>query len=515
MATLRAFWDTSGKKGSSWRSGWAARQRPWSLPWAIASVHVLVAVLAGGLAGCDEGPKGEPPVDPRGLCPTDWRGYPYAPAGTDIVFPRDEGAHYPADLGVTMEWWYTIYHLTTPEGRRFSIMATFFMPQLDIAFRPFNITDVDAGAVWDSSEWGELEAGEEHLDLHWTGENPALPSSTFSTRRYASGELVPFGYEQHLYHADPRTPGRSQSLHLRIDAAKSPYIVGEDGYVTIGDAGESYYYSLTHMKVSGELEINGEVFSVSGIGWLDHQWGPFMLSPLVSSSITYEWMALHLDNGDEYMVSTLFDRENRTHTTEGFGSIGWKRADCTQGITLDHSIVRLAYWQHPESGKYYSHRWRIMEPVTGLDVILEPVIEDQTISFFHTHFYEGRSTITGTQDGVPVTGLAFAELVHHYQSPQIRILAPTEGAHLDAASSLEVSWIVTNPDDGLPLDFTVTAQDATALEEVCGVAMGEAVIDRCTGSVGGLSGPTTIRVRAASIDGLITGQAEVEVTLVP
>lgn len=504
---------TKGLSHPGFRAPWLASPLRMGL---LCSFAVAGFALLPGLSGCDDEPEsGEPPVDPRGVCPSDWRAYPYQPAGSDILFPRDEGAHYPSDTEVTMEWWYTIYHLVTPEGRHFSIMSTFFMPQLDIAFRPFNITDVATGQMWDTSEWGSLGASEEHLDLHWTGENPAEPPSVFFTRRYSSGELVPFGYTQRLYYSDPQNPSRSQSLLLTVDSVKSPYIVGEDGYVSIGEAGDSYYYSLTELHVSGELELNGEVFAVSGKGWLDHQWGPFMLSPLVISPITYEWMALHLDNGDQYMVSTLFDRENRSRATEGFGSIGWKKADCTQGITLDHTIERLAYWQHPDSGRYYSHRWRILEPVTGLDVILEPVIEDQTVAFFHTHFYEGRSTITGTVGGVAVTGLAFAELVHHYQVPEVQILSPVEGASVDPGAPLEVAWNVINPDDGLPLAFTVSAEDASSLEPVCGVEIGAAVNDRCSGSLSGLSGPATLRVRAASLDGVISGEKSVLVQISP
>jgi hypothetical protein len=395
-------------------------------------------------------------------------------------------------------------------------MATFFMPQLDIAFRPFNITDVETGAMWDTSEWGSLEGGTEHLDLRWTSDRPDVPPSTFATRRYGNGELVPFGYEQHLYYADPVDPARHQALHLRIDAEKSPYIVGGDGYITIGDSGDSYYYSLTQMAVSGELELNGEVFTVEGVGWLDHQWGPFMLSPLVISAMSYEWMALHLDNGDQYMVSTLFDRENRSAMTEGFGSIGWKRADCTQGITMDHTIERLAYWQHPDSGRYYSHRWRLVEPATGLDVILEPVIEDQTVAFFHTAFYEGRSVVTGTQNGVPVTGLAFAELVHHYQPPVMQITAPTPGTSVSPAATLEVAWEVTNPDDGLPLAFTVTAEDATSTAEVCTLELTDARgALGCSGALTGLAGPTTLWVRGASVDGVISGDGSVVLQVAP
>jgi predicted secreted hydrolase len=469
---------------------------------------ILLAGAPGACGGDDD--TGEPP-DPYGVCPNPWRAYPYEPAGTDIRFPEDEGAHYLDDLSVTMEWWYTIYHLTTAEGREFSVMASFFMPQLDIAYRPFNITDVHTGQMFDSDEWGSLQARTGHLELDWTSEEEGdVPVSYFHTRTDGQGELVPFGYEQQLYHHDPQT-GHTQSLHLVVDAVKSPYLVAGDGLITIGDSGDSYYYSLTHLEVSGELELGGEVFGVTGIGWLDHQWGPFMLSPLSISLNSYEWMALHLDNGDEYMVSTLFDVENRTHREEGFGSIGWKLHDCTQGITLDHTIERLAYWQQPESERYYSHRWRIVVPDTGLDVILEPVIEDQTVAFFHTSFYEGRSVITGTLNGEPIGGLAFVELVHHYEPPEVEILSPAPDATVSATQLLTVFWDVANPDDGLRLTYTVTADDGAVGQALCA----DPVESPCDIDLTGLSGPVTLQVGASSVDGVITGADSLSITVLP
>jgi len=444
------------------------------------------------------------------VCPSPWRAYPYEPAGTDIRFPIDEGAHYPDDLSVTMEWWYTIYHLTTSEGREFSVMSSFFMPQLDIGYRPFNITDVQTGQMFDSDEWGTLVSQTGHLEMEWTSEVEGEPNSWFRTRSDRRGELVPFGYEQQLYHHAPET-GHTQALHLLVDAVKSPYLVAGDGLITIGNSGDSYYYSLTHLEVSGELELAGEVFRVTGYGWMDHQWGPFMLSPLSLSLNSYEWMALHLDNGDQYMVSTLFDAENRTHREEGFGSIGWKLHDCTQGITLDHTIERLAYWQQPETGRYYSHRWHIVVPDTGLDVILEPAIEDQTVEFFHTSFYEGRSVISGTLDGEPISGLAFAEMVHHYAEPEVQILSPTADATGSAGTPLAVFWTVTNPDDGLPLTFAVTADDGAG-----GVASCSAPVQSpCDLDLAGLAGPVTVQVFASSVDGVISGQQSLSLNVLP
>lgn len=461
---------------------------------------LLVAVVGG----CAPESTGED-RDRKGLCPEPWRTYPYRAAASDIRFPEDEGAHYVTDPSVTMEWWYAIYHVHAEDGREFSIMATFFMPQLGLAFLPFNITDVRAGEMFDTSTWGYLDAVEGSLDLTWTPDELQAPPSTFRHRRDSDGNLVPFGYEQHLYWAGP-SADRSQALHVVIDSEKSPYLVGGDGYVTIGESGDSFYYSLTRLAVSGELELNGETLTVSGEGWLDHQWGPFMINPLSISKNSYEWMAIHLDNGDEYMVSTIFDQQNRTHLEEGFGSIGWKTAACGQGITMNHSIHRLAYWHHAASDTYYSHRWRIVVPETGLDVVVEPEVEDQTVAFLNTTFYEGRSRVTGTANGEPVTGLAFAEMVHHYEKPRLSVLEPQAGA-VDAGV-VTVRWAVNNPDDGCPLRFNVTVTGAGTTQAACTDVEG----DSCTADLAAFSGATSITVEGRSVDGVLSGSAAVTVT---
>jgi predicted secreted hydrolase len=470
--------------------------------WTLAVVGALLSASA-----CTE--AGGETVDPYGRCPTAWRTYPFQPAGSDIRFPADEGAHYVSDINVTMEWWYTIYHLTTPEGRKFSIMSTFFMPQADISYRPFNVSDVTAGEMHDSGEWGELRAGEGRLDLTWIPTNPSEPASYLRHRSDGDGQSVPFAYDQYLHYVHPREATRSYELRLTVDALKPPFLVGGDGYVTIGDCGDSYYYSLTHLEASGELTLAGETFQVSGRGWMDHQWGPFMLSPLPGSKNNYEWMALHLDNGDEYMVSVIFDQQNQTHQEPGFGSIGWMNADCTQDYTLDYGVERLAYWLQPESGDYYSHLWRITVPEKQLDVVVTPVIEDQTVKFVSTAFYEGRSTVEGTAGGSPVTGLAFAELVHHYVPPVITVLTP-DATEIPAGST-EVTWRVENPDDGLPLGFTVSALSGGDTTVVCPPTADPS----CTADLSDLSGPVTLIVTGASVDGIVSGAGQRSVTVTP
>jgi hypothetical protein len=60
-------------------------------------------------------------------------------------------------------------------------------------------------------------------------------------------------------------------------------------------------------------------------------------------------------------------------------------------------------------------------------------------------FFEGSIDITGTVDGVTVTGIGFAELLHHYEDP-----IPEFTSQLDGLYNMDdmISWDLNNPDDG-------------------------------------------------------------------
>ncbi len=453
-------------------------------------------------------------VDPSGLCPFEWRSYPYEPEGTSIRFPRDEGAHYVTDYEVTMEWWYTIFHLTDGRGHQFSIMTTFFMPQAGAAFRPFNFIDAQSMVRRDGGEWGTLEASEQLLDLVYHSETQGEPDSFLRVKRDASGTPVPFYYHERVFWQDPEGSGRTQSLDLQMEALRAPLIVGGDGYVTIGTSGESYYYSLTDMKVTGTIEMDGEQWEVEGMGWMDHQWGPFMLNPTPLSKNSYEWMAIQLDNGQQYMVSDLFDRQGHSYREEGFGSIGWVDSDCSQGRSLDHTIERLSYWPYTDKDWYFASKWRILVPETGLDVTVTPVVPDQTVDFLGSPFYEGRALVTGTVGDQTVTGLAFVEMTHHYEAPVVGIASPEQGQ--DVGAIVEMRWWVDNSDDGLPLTYLVTAAPAPQTGETWApvVVCPDQQTRACQADLTAIPhyvSDVDLVVTAHSADGVISGQARVTV----
>src|SRR5581483_9101579 len=98
------------------------------------------------------------------------------------------------------------------------------------------------------------------------------------------------------------------ALHLELRDEKPPAL-HHGGYITYPPEGGSYYYSRTRLAASGTL--NGE--SVSGIAWMDHQWGNFV----IAARGGWDWYSLQLDDDTELMLYVLRDAAGATTAVYG------------------------------------------------------------------------------------------------------------------------------------------------------------------------------------------------------
>lgn len=376
----------------------------------------------------------------------DWKRYPYQPNGTKIEFPRDEGTHK-SDPSVTMEWWYVSFHLKVPSsGRRYAVMVSFFKEFRGHSLRLFNITSPREDRMYTATTAGRLKSAEGRLDITHTNVHG---SDRLYVKQDQNGAIMPF-----QYHLDACR--RDMSVSLDMELVKRPLIVGEDGYVQVGNSGKSWYYSFTRMKVGGTIRVRGKKMEVQGLGWMDHQWGPFLISPIpIIRTDTYEWFSIQLDNGEEYMVSNIFDKKNRLFRQDGFGGLGWMLADSSSGKTVDFTLNRLAFWLAP-SREYYSAQWRVIEPGRGVDLVITPDVQNQMVPlpptpFGQFYFWEGSCSVVGKVQGRAVKGKAFGELLHRYEVPILAFKSPVEGSTLQGKA--KIVWSVDNPDQGNPLKY--------------------------------------------------------------
>ncbi len=375
---------------------------------------------------------------------TDWKRYPYNNPDSKIVFPVDEGSHAPV-LG--LEWWYVVIHAVgETTGDKYSILVTHFNNR----FRFFTVTNITQQTHKSGTTLGILNSKHGSLDIkHIT----QYGTDCMRSKKDSSGNLVPFEYEIETNHSDMHIKGELKSL-------KPPMIVGGDGYVPIGSSGNSWYYSLSRLQADAVLTYNGITERITGLGWMDHQWGEFFVSPVELYGVfeTYEWFCVQLDNGTEIMISNIFDRDYNLPYGGKYGGIQYCDPDGNTVPGLTSIFTRTGYWQDPASKNYMSMGWTLEAPAINLKLTLTPEFKNQMVDFpLNGDFWEGSIHVNGTLDNVPVTGRAFGELIHRYEIPVLSVSVDNylKKSAYKMNETIKATWKVINPDMGNPLTYDV------------------------------------------------------------
>jgi len=310
-----------------------------------------------------------------------------------LKLPQDEAPH--TDL---IEWWYYTGHLhgvdATGLAHDYGFELTFFQVKRG------DVPPIYVGhyAVTD------LTRGQFHYDQRQLVEPQAvLPDGTTTTGfDLAIGDWTMRGLIGH----DQLAAGMSDyTIHLALDAQKPPAL-HNGGIISLGAAGTSYYYSRTHMAVSGSVEDHGAAISVTGLAWMDHQWGNFLT---VVGGSGWDWFSIQLDDGTDYMVAFIHDVSGKVIGTIGTEIDAQGQATAMLNVQLSEQV--LDHWTSPATHITYPSGWRLALP--GGSLTITPQLRDQELVTTQTTgniYWEGADTITGTLAGQQVTGQGYTEL---------------------------------------------------------------------------------------------------------
>jgi predicted secreted hydrolase len=369
------------------------------------------------------------------ILPQSWKTYPYAPAGSLLSFPADEGRHSSEPI----EWWYTSGHLTgITTGKHYSYMLSYFYSPLSIfdGFRILNLSDDDLGLFY--TETKALNYNIMASDcLNIKAKIFSGGTETWHNKTDILGNSLPFEYEISAVSS-------SGAINLEYDALKPPLILADSGYFYEGATDYTYYYSQTKNEVTGTITLNGITENVSGSSWIDRQYGTF--NPWNGQE--YEWFCIQLSNGMDINITNLFTVKDEIPDNLKYRLLSAYVDETTQYTTSDFQIVRLKYSYMPDRVRCYSQKWRITSSILNVDIIVSTLHSNCEVSL-PFRFYEGSTNVTGTVNGANVTGVGFVELLHSYENPDISI---TDTTNLGDVSSL-LTWKLNNPDDGNPLKY--------------------------------------------------------------
>lgn len=303
-----------------------------------------------------------------------------------VVFPRDAGPH-----DALTEWWYYTGHLRSDrDGHRYGFEFVVFQVERQDAptgyLAHFAVSDVDGQRFSHQARFAQGQAAAGFpLDVNgWRLDRQASSDVIQASMQIGPGAEPPFRLDVRL------TDDKPPALH-------------HGGYIDYGPAGGSYYYSRTRLNVVGQLsQADGEDDAVSGMAWMDHQWGNFV----VASAGGWDWYSLQLDDDTELMLYVL-----RSATGEPTGVYGSQVLadgsvrDLPPGSVLAEST---GTWTSPHTGGVYPSGWLLSLP-GGERLDVRPLLDDQELWFPASSsavgvgamaYWEGAVSVTGDRTGV-------------------------------------------------------------------------------------------------------------------
>jgi predicted secreted hydrolase len=330
----------------------------------------------------------------------DWR---EARAGYQFSFPRDHAAHPPYRI----EWWYYTGNVESSEGRRFGYQLTFFRTGVtpapttpskwavrDLYMAHFAISDLDGKRFYSFERLNR--AG-----VHWAG------AETDAYRVWNENWEARSDNDVHVLSAHEG----NCKIALRLTPEKLPVIHGQNGLSQKGAAvgNASHYYSFTRLRTSGTLEVDGRVFTVNGLSWMDHEFGTSFLE---KDQRGWDWFSLQMRDGRELMLFQI-RRADGSIDPHSSGTLVEANGSLTHLPVAAFSLVPEQYWQSPESGARYPATWTITLPSQELQLRVSAALPDQelrTEASTGVTYWEGSVVVTGTSGGHEIQGRGYLEM---------------------------------------------------------------------------------------------------------
>jgi predicted secreted hydrolase len=210
---------------------------------------------------------------------------------------------------------------------------------------------------------------------------------------------------------DDEKTGTPIRFDLKLSQLGPPFYVWGTGVAPSGNAGphldvNNYYYSLTRLRAQGTVVIGDEAFAVTGVTWMDHEYGAF------GSGAGPKWILqdMQLDNGVCISnsvslapgVDFALNQATASHATVQF-------ADGTTYV-VDSTITPTgATWTSPDSGRTYFLSLLVTIPQFAAAITVTSLVDGQEFPVPGNPVYEGVASASGTFQGYAVSGTAWNE----------------------------------------------------------------------------------------------------------
>ena len=324
--------------------------------------------------------------------------------------PSDGRVTLPDDLfakpDVQTEWWYYTGHCSTATGRQFGFELVFFKRRTDLDrlgvvpmtvvanpmyFAHFAISDVTAQTF----RYEHIRSFNKPFDV------PVSMSETTCDVRLGDWSLREIA-GKHILHA----AFEDGFVFDAVLESNKPVVLNGNGGITRKKDGASKHFSFTRMNVTGQTSIDGKIEKFTGSAWMDREFG-------IWAQGNWDWFSIQFDDETELMIYQ-FSGEAEELNGSSTGTFVGRDGACEYLELKDYEIDVLSTWTSEKTGAEYPSRWHVSVEKLGIDIIIEPLIDDQELDTRGSTmivYWEGACKVSGTRDDKEVSGRAFVELV--------------------------------------------------------------------------------------------------------
>jgi hypothetical protein len=328
-----------------------------------------------------------------------------------IELPKDQYAH----AGAAAEWWWHIGTLKC--GDRifgFEVNAAGFQNDAGKYLLSFlMITDVASGRHYQqitlfdgTSDWAETDA-----EKPWKVRLGDIGASGAIAMDARSASPLDMRIQAGFTDAGTNT-AISIALDLKQAANRPPLLVWGDGRSPqpVNPHGSdplqdyNYYYSLTDLAAKGTVQIGDESFDVTGLTWMDHEFGAW------PQSVMWALQDVQLDNGIRLSNFTKPNTPLKAGTpVESNVTVLWPDGTCTfeNSVATPHGPG----WKGP-SGTLYYPKVDVEIPTLKAHFTVTSLLPGQEFwnpGLPHTQVYEGVAVAHGIFQGHAFSGTAWNE----------------------------------------------------------------------------------------------------------
>jgi predicted secreted hydrolase len=171
------------------------------------------------------------------------------------------------------------------------------------------------------------------------------------------------------------------------------------------------------MPTRGTVTVDGRAIDVTGLSWMDHEFGTTFLEP---EQIGWDWFSIQLTDGRDLMI---FQLRRADGSIDGRSSGTLVERDGTTVPVPWESGFRLEpgrRWTSPVSGSQYPVTWKVRVPGRDLTLDVAAALDGQEL---HTEqstgvtYWEGAIDVSGSIHGQAVQGRGYLEMTGYSGAP--------------------------------------------------------------------------------------------------